>query len=111
MTDTPTATQLNTSPIWYLYMIENRLGQWYTGISTDPQRRFTEHQLGGKKAAKALRGKGPLVVRFCQAVGDRAQASRLEYQLKRLSKADKRMLAAGQLSLTQLDEQQISVDK
>ncbi|GGO63854.1 hypothetical protein GCM10010982_01860 [Bowmanella pacifica] len=102
MTDTPTDTCLNTSSTWYLYMIENRLGQWYTGISTDPQRRFTEHQSGGKKAAKALRGKAPLVMRYCQSVGDRAQASRFEYQLKRLSKADKLRLAAGQLSLAQL---------
>ncbi len=33
---------------WYLYMIQCRDGQLYTGITTDVARRFSEHEKGGK---------------------------------------------------------------
>ena len=34
-----------------------------------------------------LRGKGPLEIVFCHAVGDRARASQLEYRVKQLSRS------------------------
>ncbi|GAA0369427.1 hypothetical protein GCM10009092_37090 [Bowmanella denitrificans] len=89
---------------WYLYIVENRLGHWYTGISTEPARRFEEHQSDMGKGAKALRGKGPLKLKFCQQVGDRSQASRAEYRVKQLPKVQKRRLIEGLLSLAELLE-------
>lgn len=86
---------------WYLYIIENRLGQWYTGISTDPMRRLQEHEKGNK-GAKALRGKGPLKLVVAVPVGDRAAASRAEACLKRLSRAHKQRWVQGQLRLPML---------
>ena len=70
-------------------------GRLYTGISTDVARRFGEHSAGGARAARALRGKGPLKLVFQQAVGNRARASALEYRIKQLPRADKLALVAA----------------
>ena len=74
---------------WHLYMLECADGRLYTGITTDPARRFAEHSAGGIKAAKALRGKGPLRLVFAQPVGTRSAALSAEYRLKQLSRAEK----------------------
>lgn len=80
---------------WFVYLIETAAGQLYTGISTDVERRFREHQGGGKRAARYLRGKGPLRLVYFTAVDDRAAASRLEHQIKKLKKTEKARLVAG----------------
>ncbi|MBN4078167.1 GIY-YIG nuclease family protein, partial [Nitrospina gracilis] len=43
--------------MWHLYLIRTKLGHLYTGITQDVQRRFKEHEEGGVKAAKSLKGK------------------------------------------------------
>ena len=45
---------------WYLYVIRCRDGSLYTGISTDVERRFADHQ--ADNGAKYLRGRGPIDV-------------------------------------------------
>lgn len=84
---------------WQLYMLQTAAGMLYTGITTDVQRRLQQHQLG--RGARALRGKGPLVLVFHCEAGDRAAASRLEYQVKQLSRAQKLLLVAQQPSSLQ----------
>jgi len=74
---------------WYVYIIENKLNQLYTGITTDPERRFEEHKSNSKKAAKALRGKTPLTLRFCEPVGSKSTALKIEYWIKQQSKVTK----------------------
>ena len=74
---------------WFVYMILCHDGTLYTGISTDVARRFKEHAAQGKKCAKYLRGKSPLQLVFQQSVGSRADASKVEYQIKKLSKSQK----------------------
>ncbi len=72
--------------VWSLYIIENRLGHLYTGVTTDVARRFREHQGSGTRCARALRGKGPLQLRFSCPVGDRSRALSLERRIKKLSR-------------------------
>ncbi|CAI1009881.1 MAG: GIY-YIG nuclease family protein [Serratia proteamaculans] len=88
-------------PTWHLYMLRMPSGMLYTGITTDVARRLAQHQAG--KGAKALRGKGELVLAFhCQA-GDRSRALRLEYRVKQLSKMQKeRLVSHPPLSLDYL---------
>lgn len=74
---------------WYVYIIENRLAQYYTGVCTDIERRFDEHQLSGPKCAKALKGKGPLKLKFWSIVANRSEALKIELWIKKLSKANK----------------------
>lgn len=78
-----------TAAPWFLYMVRTAAGQLYTGISTDPARRLRQHNGELRGGAKALRGKGPLLLVYQQAMTDRAAASKAEYQLKQLSKAAK----------------------
>lgn len=85
---------------WYLYLIRTFDNRLYTGITTDVDRRFLQHQSG--KGAKALRGKGELKLAFSQLVGDRSTALRLEYRIKQLSKAQKEQLVCGALAVEDL---------
>ncbi|MBP2196319.1 GIY-YIG nuclease family protein [Erwiniaceae bacterium L1_54_6] len=79
---------------WQLYMLQTAAGQLYTGITTDVNRRLQQHQQG--RGARSLRGKGPLTLVFHCDAGDRSAASRLEYQVKQLSRAQKLQLVAQQ---------------
>ena len=81
--------------IWHLYMVRTKHGQLYTGITQDIVRRFMEHQEGGKKSAKYLRGKGPLKLVFQMKIGSRSSALKAESVLKKLPKQKKEDLAKG----------------
>lgn len=85
---------------WSLYLVRDAGGRLYTGISTDVGRRLAEHAAG--RGARALRGRGPLTLAWHQPVGDRSRALRLEYRLKRRSKADKEALARAECTLESL---------
>jgi len=84
---------------WSLYLVRTAAGSLYTGISTDVERRFSEHQAGAPKGARALRGKGPLELVFRAPVGDRSRASRLEWQVKQWPRSRKEALVRGEISL------------
>ncbi|MBZ9537852.1 GIY-YIG nuclease family protein [Modicisalibacter tunisiensis] len=88
------AGERDTAPCWHLYVVETAAGALYTGISTDVERRFREHQ-HGRRGARALRGKGPLTLVYRQAVGGRGEALRLEAWLKRQSAPAKRAWLAA----------------
>ena len=85
-------------------------GSLYTGITTDVSRRLEEHQQVASnkehikaKGAKALRGKGPLKLVFTYSVADRSVASKLEYRIKQLKKAEKENLVAGIFPIENLE--------
>ena len=80
---------------WHVYLIRCHNGNLYTGICVDLERRLAEHQSGGPKCAKYLRGKGPLQLVFSYPAPDRSVASKFEYQLKQLPKGDKEKLIIG----------------
>ncbi|MCQ3829455.1 GIY-YIG nuclease family protein [Microbulbifer elongatus] len=84
---------------WFIYLIRTSKGTLYTGITRDVERRFQEHSSGGPRAAKALRGRGPLTLEFQQGVDSHSEALKLELQVKKWSKAHKEALIAGALSL------------
>ncbi len=98
--DHPDATI--TTPTWFLYIIENVQGHLYTGITTDVTRRFQEHQSNRSKTARSLKGKGPLILRYQQAVGTHSQALKLEIRCKKLTRQKKMALITGQKTLRQL---------
>ena len=63
-------------------------GSLYTGIATDVRRRFEEH-MRGVRGAKYLRGRAPLALFFQHPAGDRSQASKIEYYVRKLPRTDK----------------------
>ena len=75
---------------WSVYLLRTADGALYTGIAVDVAQRLAAHRAG--RGAKALRGRGPLVLVFAARVGDRGRALRIEAQLKRLRKRDKERL-------------------
>jgi len=80
---------------WFLYLIRCKTGQLYTGITTNVQRRLTEHQCG--KGAKYLRGKDPLQLVFQQEIGSRSEALKIESTIKKLPKeAKETIIRSGQ---------------
>ncbi len=83
--------------MWHLYLIRCNDGSLYTGITTDLQRRLTDHQ--NSRGARRLRGRGPLELVFSQQVGDRSLAQQLEWQIKRWSKTEKERLVRGETTL------------
>jgi putative endonuclease len=84
---------------WSLYIIRTRGGALYTGITTDVARRFAEHQTGGPRCAKYLRGRRPLQLVFQQEIGTRSAALQAETAVKKLPKAAKEALISGHRSL------------
>lgn len=77
---------------WYIYMVENRYQQLYTGITTDLLRRLRQHNGEIKGGAKALKGKGPVNLRWVASTLGKSQALKVEYKIKRLSKQQKSAL-------------------
>ncbi|MCL6268707.1 GIY-YIG nuclease family protein [Sansalvadorimonas sp. 2012CJ34-2] len=87
---------------WMLYLIRCNDKTLYCGVTTDVRRRFKEHQSGGIKAARYLRGRSPLTLAFHTAAGNRSQALKLEYRVKKLTRARKEKLISGKLQLQSL---------
>ncbi|MFB2662896.1 GIY-YIG nuclease family protein [Shewanella mangrovisoli] len=82
-------SEIEQVSMWYLYLIRCANGHLYTGITTDVARRFNEHQSSSTKAAKYLRGKGPLTLMYQEQVGTRSDALKREIAVKKLSRAQK----------------------
>lgn len=83
------------SVVWSVYLIETKSGSLYCGICTNLQRRFKEHTANSKLCAKALRGKGPLTLKYASVIGDRSTALKVEYWLKQQPKTFKHGLIEG----------------
>lgn len=80
---------------WHVYIIRTRLNTLYTGITTDVERRLSEHESPGSNGAKYLRSKGPLELVYRVKVGDRNLALAVEARIKKLTRADKDIILAA----------------
>lgn len=83
----------SSSP-WYLYIIETSKGHLYTGITTDIDRRFSEHlatsnREQGAKGARFFRSQRPVKVIYSEAHINRSDASKREAAVKKLTKRQK----------------------
>ena len=85
--------------MWHLYLIRTKLGHLYTGITQDVQRRFKEHQEGGVKAAKSLKGKKPLKLVYQEKIGSHSLALKTEAAVKKWPKEKKESLVKKEISL------------
>lgn len=78
---------------WYVYIILCSDNSLYTGITTDPERRFQQH--GDGKGAKYFRGRRPLRIVYLESGHSRGSAARREHQIKGLTHGEKSALVAG----------------
>ena len=78
---------------FFCYLLECRDGSFYTGWTTDPQRREKQHNLG--TGARYTRGRRPVRLVYIEPQPDRATAMRREMAIKSLTHAQKARLAQG----------------
>lgn len=92
--------------VWFVYMVRSADGRLYTGVTTDPERRLSEHREAGTRprtrGAKYFRGRSGLQMVFKKSVANRSTAQKLEYRIKQLEKSRKEALVQGVVSLKQL---------
>jgi putative endonuclease len=74
---------------WWVYMVETVSGKLYTGITTNPQRRFTEHQSNPKLGARFFRSDAAKALVYTEPQADRASACKREAAIKKLSRTAK----------------------
>lgn len=72
---------------WWLYLIECRDGSYYAGITNDLEARFQAHLAG--KGARYTRSHPPLRLLGARPYANRSQASRAEWEIKRLPRPRK----------------------
>ena len=68
---------------------------YYTGITTEIDRRIEEHNAG--KGAKYTQGRTPVKLVYTESYKNRSEASKREYEVKALSKAQKENLIESAL--------------
>ena len=78
--------------VWNLYILRCGDGSFYTGVTTDIERRVREHQEG--KASRYTRTHGPVALVHKEECGDRSQALSRECAVKSLSRREKEALIA-----------------
>ena len=76
--------------IWQVYIIKTNTGKLYTGITTDINRRFSEHKK--KKGAKYFRLESPQKVVFLEVCKNRSEATKREIEIKRFNRDEKLQL-------------------
>ena len=78
--------------IWYVYVILTAKDKLYTGITTDPERRFVEHLCDTKKGAKFFRSDSPVKIIHLEEFETMSEALKREIQIKKLSSLQKRKM-------------------
>ena len=73
---------------WWVYIVAGSDESLYTGITTDRERRIAEHN-DLKKGAKYTRNRRPVDLVYSEMHPDRSTASKREYEIKKLSRAEK----------------------
>ncbi|MFH1237838.1 MAG: GIY-YIG nuclease family protein [archaeon] len=73
--------------LWFIYILECQDGSFYTGITTDVEKRMKVHVEGkGSKYVHRKKFKKLLKTKECSS---RSEAQRAECQIKQLNKWDK----------------------
>ena len=73
---------------WTVYMIRCDDDSLYTGITTDPARRFQEH-LQRPRGARYFNGRRPVAIVYSEPGHTRSSASRREAAIKKLNRSEK----------------------
>jgi putative endonuclease len=81
----------------YCYIVKCSDGTYYTGWTTDPERRVKTHNAG--RGAKYTRMRRPVKLVYVESLPDRASAMKRERAIKALSRAGKKKLMGGKLSV------------
>jgi putative endonuclease len=80
--------------LFYCYILECSDGTYYTGWTTDPEKRLLRHN--GGNGARYTRSRRPVRMVYVEQQPDRSSAMRREIQIKRMNrKAKERLVRSG----------------
>ena len=87
---------------YYVYVLQCNNGNYYTGYTTDIDRRYQEHLTGTAKC-KYTRSFKPVKIAQCWSTYDnKSEALKIERFIKKLSKQEKQALIVSPEQLTTL---------
>ncbi|PEN14141.1 endonuclease [Longibacter salinarum] len=89
MSDTPSPDDTGH----YVYILECCDGTYYTGYTTDVERRVEEHNAG--TGARYTRGRTPVDVVYTESYDSQSAAMSREYAIKQLRRGQKERLVSG----------------
>ena len=72
---------------WYVYILKCQDGSFYTGVTTDVDKRMKAHAEG--KGSKYVYGKGFRKLLFAKLCKDKSDAHKCEYEIKNLPRSQK----------------------
>ena len=81
---------------YFVYILKCADGTYYTGITTDPERRLREHNAGTAAKYTHPPSRRPVEMIYREPAEDRSAASRREYEIKQLTRAEKEILTKRQ---------------
>ena len=73
---------------WLLYVLQCSDGTYYTGVTTDMERRLAEHNTS-KRGAKYTKARRPVKVVYLSEYESRSSAQKAEYSFKQLTRKQK----------------------
>jgi putative endonuclease len=82
---------MNPSLPYHLYILRCSDGTYYTGITSEIERRIDEHNTS-PKGAKYTRTRRPVTLVYHEICGDRSSALKREMAIKRLNRTQKMAL-------------------
>jgi predicted GIY-YIG superfamily endonuclease len=87
------APNASADAVWFLYILQCCDGSFYTGVTTDIDRRIREHQEG--TASRYTRTRRPVVLVYREECGSRSRSLARECAVKSLSRRRKEELISG----------------
>lgn len=81
---------MNVKKGHFVYIVECGDGTFYTGYTTDVERRLKEHNKG--EGAKYTRGRLPVKLRYQEKYKTKSQAMQRECEIKNLTREKKKEL-------------------
>lgn len=81
---------------YFVYILRSQDGRYYTGYTTDLERRLKEHQTG--MGAKFTRSFGAEVILYHEVCASKSEALKREAQIKKWDRNKKKTLISGNLA-------------
>ena len=86
-------TEHNKTTAWWVYLLRCNDNSLYAGVTTDIQRRVTEHN-NSKLGAKYTRARRPVSLAYLEAADNKSSACKREYQIRHFTKVKKEQLVS-----------------
>lgn len=86
--------------VWYIYILKCNDGSYYTGIASNLERRIDEHNKSNTISSKYTRVRRPVVLVYQETATSRSSALKREAAMKKLPRAEKEKLIAGDHAAT-----------